>query len=522
MIKNRHPLSDVLHLHKEIPQNALETGFFSEANPLCKRFLNTSIILIIFCRWFSISTAIAGDNFQIPPSSWAVIGPFDNIEGSSDGPVYPPEYKKFRWGALYRGKWERKVTWQRLVWTNDNDEVLNFAQFLDDDNSIAYAFTTLHSTTRREVVLDLLSETQVRIWVNGTQVLSHKNGRDASRAIVELAAGWNQILAKTYSGKGEWAFRLRIESMNVQPLTGILCHLPDDMPSTRKAALFSMLLPGLGHIYLDDVKEGILILGGEVALISSSFLFDRYVLENSSDSSERSGTTDFFANPPLIAATELPLLGVYLAYRKAREKNHNIGYKQPLPDESLLELASAPFDSSIVGKPNFYLPFIFHFGTVYLLSNAIFSDEGTPFNDTTGDDVRVYGKYLHPSIGYPLGGTGLWLSFTAVSIGEEAFFRGYLQSTWEELMGEELGWLAASALFGALHYPNGTTTKGRIFASISAFTGGLVNGHFFRKDAYSLKRPIAYHTWWNFAIGIINLLQNPNDSIISGNIMLRF
>ena len=118
-------------------------------------------------------------------------------------------------------------------------------------------------------------------------MLDQEAGTDSSRTM-ELAAGWNQILAKTYSGKGEWCFRLSVESMSIEPLTGILCRLPHDIPSTRKAALLSMLLPGLGHIYLDDVKEGILLLGGEVALISSSFLFNRYVLENSSDSSERS------------------------------------------------------------------------------------------------------------------------------------------------------------------------------------------------------------------------------------------
>ena len=522
MFRNRVPLIHALGLRQENKQYALEEWFFFVKNLLRKRFLNTSVLFLILYSWFTINTAIAEASFVIPPSSWAVIGPFDSLGGSSYEQVYPPEYRKFSWDALYRGKWGRKVTWQRLVWAEGVHDRLNFAQLAGTDGGIAYAFTTLHSINKREVVFELKSVGQAKIWVNGMQVLDQEAGTDSSRTIVELAAGWNQILAKTYSGKGEWCFRLSVESMSIEPLTGILCRLPHDIPSTRKAALLSMLLPGLGHIYLDDVKEGILLLGGEVALISSSFLFNRYVLENSSDSSERSDFSDFLSNPPLIAATELPLLGVYLAYRKAREKSHNIGYKQPLPDESLLDLASAPFDSSIIAKPNFYLPFIFHFGVVQFLSNSIFSDERASLTENEWDDVRVYGKYLNPSIGYPLGGTGLWLSFTAVSIGEEAFFRGYLQSAWEELMGEELGWFAASALFGALHYPNGTTTKGRIFASLTAFAGGLVMGYFYRIDAYSLKRPIAYHTWWNFSLGTINLLRNPKDSIISGNIVFRF
>ena len=136
--------------------------------------------------------------------------------------------------------------------------------------------------------------------------------------------------------------------------------------------------------------------------------------------------------------------------------------------------------------------------------------------------MRVYGEHLPSSTGYPLGEAGLWLSCTAVSIGEEALFRGYLQSELEERFGKQLGWLTTSALFGALHIPNGTTTKERIFASLSAFTGGLVLGYFYQEEGYSLRKSIAYHTWWNFSLSTINFLQNPKDSIISGNIAFRF
>ena len=214
---------------------------------------------------------------------------------------------------------------------------------------------------------------------------------------------------------------------------------------------------------------------------------------------------------------------MYLAYRKARGENHNIGYKQPLPNESVKDLAKAPFDSRIITKPDFFLPFIFHFGALFLLQNSIFPDsEATPSDKRMEDGVRIYGKDLPSSIGYPLGEAGMWLSYTAVAMGEEALFRGYLQSELEERFGKQLGWLTASALFGALHFLNGTTTKERIAASLSALTGGLVLGYFYQKEGYSLRKPIAYHTWWNFSLGTINFLQNPKDSIISGNIAFRF
>ena len=48
----------------------------------------------------------------------------------------------------------RKVTWQRLVWAEGVHDRLNFAQLAGTDGGIAYAFTTLHSINKREVVLN--------------------------------------------------------------------------------------------------------------------------------------------------------------------------------------------------------------------------------------------------------------------------------------------------------------------------------------------------------------------------------
>ena len=67
----------------------------------------------------------------------------------------------------------------------------------------------------------------------------------------------------------------------------------------NKAALFSSLLPGLGHMYLGDIKEGLLLLGGEAALLSSSILFDHHAFDYLFDSDEENDLKEFLSNPPL-------------------------------------------------------------------------------------------------------------------------------------------------------------------------------------------------------------------------------
>ena len=477
---------------------------------------------ILFLGWTTPVLADTG-SLVIKPSSWAVIGPFDNPKDIQADSVYPPEYEIQLDASYGIGKRGRRVYWQRIFWVKDMEESLNFMHLYPDGKGIAYAFTTLYSVKRREVFFKLESGNRVQVWVNGRQVLDYTNSMDPLRTVIGLERGWNQILVKTYSGNGQWCFLIKIEPKHGEPITDILCELPYKTYGANKAALFSLLLPGPGHMYLGDVEEGLFLVGGEAALLFSSLLFNRHAVDHLLNDNEENNFKDFFSNPLLVGAVELPLLSTYLAYRKAREKNHNIGYKQPLPDESVMDLAKAPFDPSIIAKPDFFLPFIFHFGALFLLQHSIFPDSGATSSDQrVGAGVRIYGKDLPSSIGYPLGEAGLWLSCTAVSMGEEALFRGYLQSELEEKFGKRLGWLTASALFGALHFPNGTTTKERIAASLSAFTGGLVLGYFYQKEGYSLRKPIAYHTWWNFSLSTINFLQNPKDSIISGNIAFRF
>ena len=194
---------------------------------LIKHRFHLTVVFILFLGGTIAALAKTESSLVIEPSSWAVIGPFDNPKEIGGDTVYPPEYEiqlDASYGIDKRG---RRINWQRLFWMKDMDENLNFASFYPDGGGVAYAFTTLYSAKRREVLFKFESESQVRVWVNGKQVLDRTAGIDSLHTVVGLESGWNQILVKTYSGNGQWCLLMRIEPRHGEPLTDILCKLPD-------------------------------------------------------------------------------------------------------------------------------------------------------------------------------------------------------------------------------------------------------------------------------------------------------
>lgn len=477
------------------------------------------MILLFFAGWTKVSFSKTAENHRvIKPSDWIIIGPFENTKGKGFDTVYPPE-KEIQLDAFYFGKLGRKVNWQRLYWMDGEiGERFVLSRLFPQKNSVAYAFTTIYFPKKSKLSFRIESEGPLKVWLNEKQILVYyQKKHSVIKVPVELEKGWNQILVKSAGSKGEWGFVFGISSEK-ESLADFVCAVPKRTYGANKAALFSSLVPGPGHIYLGEKDQGLLLLGGEFALLLSSFAFDRDVFSGLSSSEE----STFLSNPGLIGATELPYLSVYLAYREARDKNHNIGYKHPLSNDSLKDLAKAPYDLKLITEPDFFLPLFSHLGGI--LTIMILLDE---YGESIGnfgmqrDTVRVYNKKLPPLLGYPLGEAGMMLSFTAVAMGEEALFRGYIQSELEERFGRKWGWITASTLFGAMHLPKGDTTKEHLAAFLSTLTGGLIMGHFYQEN-YSLRKPIAYHTWWNLLLGTLDLILNPEDSMISGSISLRF
>ena len=97
------------------------------------------------------------------------------------------------------------------------------------------------------------------------------------------------------------------------------------------------------------------------------------------------------------------------------------------------------------------------------------------------------------------------LSAFAVGIGEEAFFRGYLQPSISEISNRKVGLVSSSLLFGAAHIPNGMSLSSRnqrkyystMIPFITCF--GAYFGWLTQKNN-SLKEAVAVHAWYDFFI----------------------
>ena len=120
-------------------------------------------------------------------------------------------------------------------------------------------------------------------------------------------------------------------------------------------------------------------------------------------------------------ATDVALYSSYGAYRDARQRD-NSGYRTPLPGESLTDLAKAPFSIEYLSRPTTFIP-------LAIEALVLYHDNGSPdaygiyrANDVSESDLYVF-------------------NFTAnemTAVGEEAFFRGFLNNEFSNRYGD--GW----------------------------------------------------------------------------------
>ena len=155
-----------------------------------------------------------------PENAWYVIGPFDNSFGEGFDTVYPPE-EGVDLDAEYEGvgatiKWEK--------WADDTpDGFVDFRYIFEPDQWVlAYAWTTVTSPETREVQLRVGSDDDVKVWLNGKEVLSRNIARaakpDQDIVSVTLNEGENQLLVKVCNREMDWGFYLRFTDSNGKAL----------------------------------------------------------------------------------------------------------------------------------------------------------------------------------------------------------------------------------------------------------------------------------------------------------------
>jgi len=262
-----------------------------------------------------------------------------------------------------------------------------------------------------------------------------------------------------------------------QPLTLEAMQFPEPalelsrQKSSFLAVSLSTLMPGLGNAYLGDFKTASGFFGTVSSTIGVAAL---------SESNETIQLNN------LITAQNVWSYGIYAAYRDVRIYNGQLGYSYKMPSDSLSDLTTAPFRFSVMKKPEVWG------GILGALACGI--GMGSLMHNKARIPIKLSSEMsISPFVALPVG------------IGEEAFFRGFLQSQLSEVLTPWGGIAVSSLAFGAVHIPNAMALepedRWRYYAfGLPLITGiGVYCGWLTQKN-HSLKESVALHTWYDFVV----------------------
>lgn len=159
---------------------------------------------------------------------WWLIGPFDNDQNSGFETAYPPE-AAFEPDGSYPGKL-RPVGWRRVEHFHPEGPV-DLVALLDPSSwACAYLATDIDSDRPGPVRFHLGATRGIKLWLNGRLLLSDEGAEffafDQHRAMGELRAGRNRVLAKVCQRTGPWRFGLRVTDTDGRPLPWARSRLP--------------------------------------------------------------------------------------------------------------------------------------------------------------------------------------------------------------------------------------------------------------------------------------------------------
>ena len=233
----------------------------------------------------------------------------------------------------------------------------------------------------------------------------------------------------------------------------------------------SMLYPGAGHMYLGEYQKAAGLAGTTAASYSS-------YEETNGKTKQVSGV--IFQNTWFYSS--------YAAYRDVRNFNEQRGYKYPMPQDSLEDLIKAPFQWSVVSKKEVWGGILGFLTAGAVVSYYAFPETAIHFPLATQDNPS-----MPPIMAFPVG------------IGEESFFRGFLQSTLMEYTSPIPAIFGSSLCFGLVHIPNAehlpeNQRKVYYTAAVPLITvfGGYM-GWLTHKTG-SLKYSTAIHSWYDFIV----------------------
>lgn len=274
------------------------------------------------------------------------------------------------------------------------------------------------------------------------------------------------------------------------------------------AAGLSLVCPGCGQLYLGE-SEGVLHLGASVALLATAVTLARGH-ELAVDGTADSGQVPLAI---LLSATaqNLWFYSIFDAYRDARVLRGDEGYTHAITRESLGDLASAPFRPSVLASPWVWagvpLALLAGIGVSYLVSPDDFTGSPSIFDVR---DVNVLGRRFSRGAGFAAGSAYYAGLFVPVGVGEEALFRGLIQTELEERFGPTVGLVAASAIFGAVHVFNYIEDPATAAIAVPVITVlGASLGLAYQRTGHELATSVAMHFWYDFLLSTVAFAADP-------------
>ena len=257
-------------------------------------------------------------------------------------------------------------------------------------------------------------------------------------------------------------------------------------PSTNRSlvTIASFLIPGSGQIYHEQYLKGATHFGffAANALTAQGITIDkdrqrytRKVNKNYIYMSDNILRQSLHSS----MAFSTRLYSAFDAYRTASLIKGKAGGNTPISQESFSDLALAPFTPRYFSRPLVFAP-IFVLGA-YSLGRGSAHNQDKDFkkfilDGPTASEVTFIGA----------------LEFEGVAIGEEAFFRGVVNTEMIRAFGPLRGIAASSVIFGLTHNGSGISAS-----ALTASLYGLYLGYIHHTYDYQLGPGIALHFWWN-------------------------
>ncbi|MDD4004984.1 MAG: CPBP family intramembrane metalloprotease [Elusimicrobiaceae bacterium] len=281
------------------------------------------------------------------------------------------------------------------------------------------------------------------------------------------------------------------------------CAGPEQINAMPQLPAWKLFVPGAGQFAFGEPGKGLLFAAGTAGLLGYGIY---------SEIRKDAGQL----NAPLVGAQQLYLAGLYDTYRSVMLRSGASRYTVRFDPAPVSKLAAAPFSREA------FSPWVIGVAAVGAGLNYALARGGShrgSFRSVSG--ISYLGNSYNRDTGAAvLGAQWLGVSWGA-GVSEEMLFRGILQAQWERRFGDTAGLLAASAVFGAAHLADPSSSDSWYSAGFACLAG-VYFGTRYRANNYTLSEVIASHAWFDIAAGFASYLADPEENPLGAKIRFPF